>query len=263
MNAPNQEQRLGGIRRLMGTSDWERLQRAHVCVVGLGGVGSWAVEALARSGVGELTLVDGDVVCLSNTNRQLHALEGTIGRLKAEVMTERVRAINPQAIVHTVRAFLDKTNADTLLPPSLSYVIDAIDGPSAKALLIAWAQAHDIPVITSGAAAGRRDPTAVRVADLAFSSHDRLLAQLRRVLRQRHGFPRNKEKPFGVDCVHSPEPVGYAWPDGTVRADRDPETVARPDCKHGLGTATFVTGAFGFVAASVVIRRLAEEHQKD
>ena len=170
------ERRFGGIGRLYGTEGLERIRRAHVCVVGLGGVGSWAVEALARSGIGALTLVDLDDVCISNVNRQLHALDGDLGKPKVEVMARRVRAINPDCVVHPLQAFFLKSNAQEILQGGFDYVLDAFDSPSRKCVLIAQCRERSIPVITSGAAAGRRDPTAVEVIDLAFSSHDRLLA---------------------------------------------------------------------------------------
>ncbi|MBI5386086.1 MAG: tRNA threonylcarbamoyladenosine dehydratase [Verrucomicrobia bacterium] len=249
--------RFGGIARLFGAEKLERLRRAHVCVVGLGGVGSWAVEALARSAVGTLTLIDLDDVCVSNVNRQLHALDGAIGRPKVEVMAERARAINPDCTTCPVAEFFSEANADQMLATPFDFVIDAIDGPSNKALLIAKCRERGLRIVASGGAAGRRDPTAIRVADLAFSSHDRLLSQVRRVLRRFRGFPRG-EQPFGVDCVFSAEPPLFPQQDGSVCGTRDPEAPVQIDCEHGLGTATFVTGAFGFAAASVAVRGIVE-----
>lgn len=253
----DQDQRFSGIRRLFGAEGSERLQRAHVCVVGIGGVGSWAVEALARSGIGELTLVDLDEVCVSNVNRQLHALDGNIGRPKVEVMAERVRAINPACKVRPWPVFFTDSNSAEILETRFSYVIDAIDSPSKKAYLIGRCHERDIPVITVGGAAGRSDPTAIRVVDLAFSSHDRLFTFVRRFLRRHHGFPRGEE-PFGVDCVYSPEPPVYPQKDGTVCGTIDPDSEVQLDCEHGLGTATFVTGTFGFAAAARVVQRITE-----
>ena len=184
------DRRFSGIGRLYGKEGLERSRRAHVCVIGLGGVGSWAVEALARSGIGELTLVDLDDVCISNVNRQLHALDGELGKPKVEVLARRVRAINPDCVVHPLQAFFLKSNACEILQARYDYVLDAIDSPARKCLLIALCREKAIPVITTGASAGRRDPTAVQVMDLAFSSHDRLLQEVRKKLRTRHGFPR-------------------------------------------------------------------------
>ena len=248
--------RFGGIGRLFGQEGLDRIRRAHVCVVGLGGVGSWAVEALARSGIGALTLVDLDDVCISNVNRQLHALEGELGKPKVEAMARRVRAINPDCVVHPVQAFFLKSNADEILQTRFDYVLDAFDSPSRKCVLIALCRERGIPVITSGAAAGRRDPTAVEVTDLAFSSHDRLLQEVRGKLRSRHGFPRGKN-PFGVECVLSREPAVYPGADGKVCTAPGEEQDLRIDCNSGFGTASFVTGTFGFVAAARIVQRIA------
>ena len=250
------ERRFSGIGRLYGSEGLNRVRRAHVCVIGLGGVGSWAVEALARSGIGELTLVDLDDVCISNVNRQLHALEGELGKPKVEAMARRVQAINPDCVVHPVQAFFLKSNADEILQGRFDYVLDAFDSPARKCLLIALCRERIIPVITTGASAGRRDPTAVEVTDLAFSSHDRLLQEVRKKLRTRHGFPRG-ESPFGVECVVSREMVVYPGKDGLVGTSPGPEPDLRLDCDTGFGTASFVTGTFGFVAAGRIIQRIA------
>jgi tRNA threonylcarbamoyladenosine dehydratase len=250
------EERFGGVRRLFGNKGQERLRRAHVCVVGLGGVGSWAVEALARSGVGALTLVDLDDVCVSNVNRQIHALDGELGKPKVEALARRVRAINPGCAVHPIQAFFLKSNAAEILQTRFDYVFDAIDSPARKCLLIAQCRERAIPVITTGGSAGRRDPTAVQVTDLAFSSHDRLLQEIRKKLRTRHGFPRG-DRPFGVECVISPEPVIYPAKDGTVCAAPVADADLRLDCDSGFGTVSFVTGTFGFVAAARIVQSIA------
>jgi len=248
--------RFAGIARLYGKEGLDRLRRAHVCVVGLGGVGSWAVEALARSGIGALTLVDLDDVCISNVNRQLHAVEGDLGRPKVEVMARRVQAINPDCFVHPLQVFFLKSNANEILRPRFDYVLDAFDSPSRKCLLIALCCERGLPVITSGAAAGRRDPTAVEVTDLAFSSHDRLLQEVRGKLRSRHGFPRGNQ-PFGVECVLSREPAVYPAADGAVCDAPAQAQDLRIDCNTGFGTASFVTGTFGFVAAARMVQKIA------
>ena len=249
--------RFGGLRRLFGHEGQQRLRQAHVCVVGLGGVGSWAVEALARSGVGELTLVDLDDVCVSNVNRQLHALDGELGKPKVEVLARRVRAINPDCAVHPLQAFFLKSNAADILQTRFDYVLDAIDSPARKCLLIAACRERAIPVITVGGSAGRRDPTTIRVIDLGFSSHDRLLQEVRKKLRTRHGFPRG-DRPFGVECVISRESVTYPAQDGSVCASPDAGADLRLDCDSGFGTASFVTGTFGFVAAARIVQTIAD-----
>jgi len=253
------ESRFSGVRRLFGTEGQQRLQRARVCVVGIGGVGSWAVEALARSGIGALTLVDLDDICVSNVNRQIHALDGTIGQPKIEAMAARARAINPDCAVTPVHAFFTEATAPEILQPRFDYVLDAIDSPSKKCLLIAACRERSLPVLVVGGAGGRRDPTALKITDLARCTHDRLLTEVRSQLRASFGFPRG-EKNFGIDCVHSPEPMLYPRQDGTVCATREPGSTLRLDCESGYGTACFVTGAFGFAAAAHVVRKIAGVH---
>lgn len=249
------DQRFGGVARLCGAAGLERLRRAHVCVVGVGGVGSWTVEALARSGVGELTLVDLDDVCVTNVNRQLPALASTVGRPKVVVLAERVADINAGCVVHPIPEFFTAANAARLLEPGFDHVVDAIDSPSLKARLIASCRERDLPVITAGGAGGRRDPTRVRVADLAHTSHDPLLAAVRSLLRRDYGFPHAGQL-FGVDCVFSQEPIHYpAAGEEACEVERGGEASGSA-CERPFGTATFVTGTFGFAAAAQVMARL-------
>jgi tRNA A37 threonylcarbamoyladenosine dehydratase len=250
------EARFNGVGRLVSAAGLERLRSAHVCVVGIGGVGSWVVEGLARSGIGRLTLVDLDDVCISNVNRQLHAIVGELGKPKVEVMARRIHAINPECQAHPLHSFFLKSNAAEILQTRFDVVVDAIDSVSLKALLIASCRERGLPVITAGAAGGRRDPTAIEVVDLARSSHDRLLAQVRRLLRKRFHFPRG-DRNFRVEAVVSREQVVYPKQDGTVCAAREDATDLRLDCNSGFGTASFVTGTFGLVVASRVVHRIA------
>lgn len=251
--------RFGGIGRLYSKAGLERLRRAHVCVIGIGGVGSWAVEALARSGVGELTLVDMDDICVSNVNRQIHALDGEIHKPKVETMAARIHAINPGCTVHAQRAFFVPANARKLLEPRFDYVLDAIDAVREKALCVALCHELKLPVITSGGAGGRRDPTQVRVDDLSRATHDRLLQSLRKMLRSEHGFPRG-EKKFGVECIFSPEPPMFPQADGSVCATKAAgDEQLKLDCRAGFGSAAFVTGTFGFVAAARMVARIAAD----
>lgn len=252
--------RFGGINRLYGGGALAQLAAAHVCVVGIGGVGSWAAEALARCGVGRLTLVDLDHVAESNTNRQIHALEGEYGRAKVQAMAARIRAINPRCEVREIDDFVTVDNVAGLLP-TCNYVLDAIDDGRAKAALIAHCRAHDIPVVTTGAAGGRRDPTRIQVADLARTEHDPLVARLRAQLRKEYGFPRGPKQNFGVDCVFSTEPIVRPI-NGAPACDIDesPTQGAAPQGLNcaGYGSAVMVTASFGMAAAARVVDRLVD-----
>ena len=249
------DERFVGVARLFGAAALARLRHAHVCVVGLGGVGSWVVEALARTGLGQLTLVDFDTVCLSNTNRQIQALVDELGRPKAEVLARRVAAINPDCQVQPLVLAFSQLTAEQLLRTRFDFVVDAIDQTANKCLLIARCHQRGLPIVTIGGARGRRDPTQVRVTDLAFSAYDGLLDQVRTRLRRLYGFPRGKT-PFGIDCVFSPEPV--VFPEPSQQPVEGPAAQRRSDAGRSprLGTAAFVTGAFGFAAAAVVVRKL-------
>ena len=252
------ETRFGGIARLYGKSALEKLRAAHVAVVGIGGVGTWAAEALARSGIGALTLVDLDEVCVTNINRQLHALGETVGRAKVEVMAERIRAINPGCRVTVEQKFFNEQTAAELLAPKFDFVLDAIDDVANKVLLLVRCREKKIPIITSGGAGGRRELTSVRLGDLSQASHDKLLAEVRRKLRQEHGFPAG-HLAMDVPCVYSVERTVFPQSDGTVCEMRSAaEDGTRLNCNGGLGSATFVTGAFGFAAAGFVVRKITE-----
>jgi tRNA A37 threonylcarbamoyladenosine dehydratase len=245
--------RFGGIARLYGDSALERLATAHVCVVGIGGVGSWAVEALARSGVGRLTLIDLDHVAESNLNRQVHALEGTVGQAKVLAMRDRIAAINPACAVTAIEEFVTPENVG-VLPPRCDVVIDAIDQVRAKAALIAHCRAAAVPVVTTGGAGGKADPALIRVDDLARTSQDPLAAKLRATLRRDFGFPRDPKKTFGMDCVYSLEPIQR--PEAPA-CDVDEPGLHGLSCA-GYGSSVCVTAGFGFAAASRVLALLAK-----
>lgn len=252
-------QRFGGVGRLFGQAALRKLQAAHVCVVGVGGVGSWTVEGLARSGVGALTLVDLDDVCVTNINRQLPALDGQIGRPKVTVLAERVQAINPACRVTVVQEFFTKESADRLLAAPFDFVVDAIDRMSNKARLIAEARVLGRAVLTVGAAGGKRDATQIRTGDLGEACNDELLRQVRKKLRRDHGFSHGTERGkmhFGVRCVWSGEPQVYPWADGTCSTEPEPGSNLAMDCESGFGSAVFVTGAFGLAAAGEVVSQL-------
>jgi tRNA threonylcarbamoyladenosine dehydratase len=240
--------RFGGIARLYGSSALGRLAAAHVCVVGIGGVGSWAAEALARSGVGRLTLIDLDHVAESNLNRQVHALEGTLGQAKVLAMRQRIAEINPACEVATVEEFVTAENVGTLLPRCAA-LVDAIDQVRAKAALIAYCRDAALPMVTTGAAGGKADPAAIRVDDLARTSQDPLAAKLRASLRRDYGFPRDPKKKFGVECVYSLEPIQRPDAEACEAGAAAPQGLS---CA-GYGSSVCVTAGFGFAAASRIL----------
>lgn len=253
------QQRFGGLARLYGAEALPRLHAAHVAVVGVGGVGSWVVEALARSGIGAMTLIDLDDVCVTNTNRQSHALADTVGRPKVAVLADRVLAINPGCRVTAVMDFLTEKNAETLLGGGFTWVVDAIDGLTNKTQLIATCVARGQPLLTVGGAGGRRDATRLRCADLGEAQGDELLRLVRKKLRRDHGFAHGEGNRYGVPCIYSNEKPVYPWADGTCATEPEPGSSLKLDCSSGFGTGAFVTGAFGFAAAGEVVRRIATD----
>lgn len=250
-------ERFGGTERLYGVEETRWLAGRHLVVVGLGGVGSWAAEALARTAVGRLTLIDLDDVCISNTNRQLHALDSTVGQMKVDVMAERIRAINPQCRVTAVMDFLTPDNLDAHLDPAPDAVLDAIDSVRVKAALIAYCKRRRIPLVTTGGAGGQSDPLKITVDDLSRTTGDPLAARTRNRLRREHGFSRNPKRKFGVECVYSTEQLVYPSADGGVCATKPGgDASTRLDCASGFGASMMVTASFGMVAASRVVDRL-------
>jgi tRNA threonylcarbamoyladenosine dehydratase len=252
--------RFGGVGRLVGREGLARIAAAHVCVVGLGGVGSWTVEGLARSGIGALTVIDLEDVCITNVNRQLPAVDGQIGRPKAAVLAERVASINPACRVAAITEFFTESSADHLLTGPYDFVVDAIDRMSVKCLLIAEAKRRGWPVLTVGGAGGRSDPTQVRAGDLGDASSDKLLRIVRKRLRRDYGFVHGGQKDrthFGVRCVWSEEKQLFPWSDGTCAGEPEPGSELKLDCASGFGTAVFVTGTFGLAAAGEVVRAIA------
>ncbi|MEO8670543.1 MAG: tRNA cyclic N6-threonylcarbamoyladenosine(37) synthase TcdA [Tahibacter sp.] len=265
MQTNQSSERFASIERVYGRGALTRLAAAHVAVVGVGGVGSWAVEALARTGIGRLTLIDADDICLSNTNRQLHALEGQYGRAKVTVLAERARAINPAIVVTPEASFLTPANLDELLARDYDVVLDACDSFRAKVELIAWCRRRKLPLVVVGSAGGRTDATQLQVRDLSRTEHDALLSLIRKKLRQDFHFPRNRDRYFGIPAVFSLENVRYPQADGSVCGTRPAQSEAglRLDCGAGLGAVMHVTASFGMVAAGKVIEKLlalAEKH---
>lgn len=252
------ETRFSAIGRLYGVAGLARVRAARVCVIGLGGVGSWVVEALARSGIGALTLVDMDEVCLSNVNRQIHAMDGAVGRSKASVLAERVGKIAPECEVTVEEVFFTEATMERLLEPEYDYIIDAIDGTKHKCLLIAEARKRNLKLITCGGAGGCIDPSRVRIQDLARTINDPLLLQVRKKLRRDYGFPGFKRQKFKIDCVYSDELPVFPKEDGTVSTERESGEDYRLNCDTGFGSATYVTGTVGFFLAAEVVKRIAQ-----
>lgn len=244
------ERRFGGLRRLYGDAAYARIRRAHIAVVGVGGVGSWTAEALARSGIGALTLIDLDQVSESNVNRQVQALGSTIGAAKVEALGRRIADIHPGCAVEAVEEFVDETNWPALLTRRADAVVDACDNVRAKAVIAAWARATGTPLVIVGAAGGKRAAERVEVADLADTTHDPMLASLRQRLRKLHGAPRTGT--MGLACVFSREsivaPVGDADDEGAIDGSLN--------C-HGYGSSVAVTATFGMVAAARAIESVA------
>ncbi|MDP4946378.1 MAG: tRNA cyclic N6-threonylcarbamoyladenosine(37) synthase TcdA [Alishewanella sp.] len=252
--------RFAGIARLYGQQALAKFQRSHVVVIGIGGVGSWACEALARSGIGELTLIDLDDVCVSNINRQAHALTDTVGRDKVAVMAERILQINPECKVNQVADFIAPDNLASLLPANADYVLDAIDAVKAKVALIAWCKRNKMPLITTGGAGGQCDPTQIQLADLTLAFNDPLLAKVRNMLRRDHQFTRNPKRRFGVDCVFSTEQLRYPQADGSICQQKPDNTGSmRLDCSGGFGAAMVVTATFGLAAVSRILIKLQQK----
>ncbi|MBS0226533.1 MAG: tRNA threonylcarbamoyladenosine dehydratase [Proteobacteria bacterium] len=252
-------ERFGGIDRLYGSGALQCFDAARVAVVGIGGVGSWAVEAFARSGIGHLTLIDADDLCVSNTNRQLPALEGAYGQPKVEAMAERCRAIRPDIRIDAVQSFLTPSNMEALLGGGFDLVLDACDSFRAKVELIAWCRRRKQPIITVGAAGGRSDPTQVRVRDLSRTEHDAMLSLIRKKLRGEFNFPKNHARYFGVPAVYSLENVRYPQADGSVcgvRPQLGKDEALKLDCGAGLGAATHITGTFAFAAVGKALEML-------
>ena len=253
--------RFDRMGRLVGDSAMEKLFRTHVMVIGLGGVGSWSAESLVRSGIGKMTVVDFDEVCITNTNRQLHAVQGMVGRKKADVMAERLRKINPQADIEAVPKFFNQENAEIIFSLKPDYIIDAIDNLTAKCHLLSECKKRNIRVVTSAGSAAKLDPTRVKLVDLAETHIDPMSHQVRKILRQKYDFP-PEGRPFGIPCAFSDEvpmePVTLHYDKGQGFKCVCPQGQNNlHSCEHRnviYGTASFVTGAFGLALASWIVR---------
>ncbi|RJG15261.1 tRNA cyclic N6-threonylcarbamoyladenosine(37) synthase TcdA [Massilia cavernae] len=251
------ERRFGGIARLYGAPALARFRATHVCVIGVGGVGSWIVEALARSAIGQLTLIDLDNVAESNINRQIQALSSTIGQAKIGALAERIALINPSCKVNLVEDFIEPGNLDQMIAGrGYDYVIDAIDSVKSKAALIAYCRDHALPLITIGSAGGQVDPTRIDIRDLSKTEQEPLLKMVRKRLRSQYGFPRSLKTKFNVDAVFSMEPLTFPGEGDACDLDAGPAGVTGLNCA-GFGSSMVVTATFGMVAAGHLLRKLA------
>lgn len=250
-------ERFGGTQRLYGIEQTAFLADSHFIVVGIGGVGSWAAEALARTAVGQITLIDLDDICISNTNRQIHALQPTVGQLKVEAMAERIRQINPECKVNAVMNFITPDNLRELIPAGVTGVVDAIDSLRPKAALINYCKRNKIPLVTTGGAGGQIDPGKILVDDLSRTVHDPLAAKLRNMLRREYGFPAANKGKFSVDCVYSTEQLVYPQSDGSVCATKPEKGQStRLDCASGFGASMMVTASFGLTATAHLVNKV-------
>ena len=250
------EQRFGGIGRLYTPEGLAKLRQSHICVIGIGGVGSWAVEALARSGIGKITMIDMDDICVTNINRQIHALTSTVATLKTEAMKTRIAEINPECQVEIIDDFISPDNLADYLNRGYDYVIDAIDSVKTKAALIAYCKRNKIRLITTGGAGGQTDPSQIQIADLSKTIQDPLASKVRALLRKEYHFSQNPKRKFGVDCVFSTQPLIFP------KMGEGCEISATMNCANGFGAVTIVTATFAFFAVGRVIDKLLQAESK-
>jgi tRNA A37 threonylcarbamoyladenosine dehydratase len=251
--------RFSGLVRLYTNVGLTRLQNANIAVVGIGGVGSWSAEALARTAVGNITLIDLDDIALSNVNRQIHALSSTTEGSKVEVMKQRILDINPQCKVTAIEDFVTTETLQNYITTSFDVVIDAVDSVKAKAAMIAFCKRNKVKIITVGGAGGQIDPLKVTCNDLAKTIQDPLAAKLRSDLRRFYNFSKNPKRNFGVECVYSTEQLRYPQADGSVSFEKNQQQgTGKMDCATGFGAFVGVTATFGLVAATRAIQYIVE-----
>lgn len=249
--------RFAGVARLYGAKGLESISQSHVAVIGIGGVGSWVVEALARSGVGQITLMDFDDVCSSNFNRQILATDPVIGKFKIDVMGERILSINKDCKVHRINDRFSETTASAFFSTNYDYIVDAFDNGTGKAFLAHHCRKNKKKLIVLGSVGGKRDPSKIKIDDLSRSTEDTLLSFVRKKLRSDYGFTREKNKKFSIPCVYSTEK--YVYPSENCVVEVRPEgQIKQLDCGGGMGAITHLAGAFAFFAVSKVVSDLAE-----
>lgn len=257
---PAYRDRFNGIGRLYGEQALVAFSQAHMVIIGLGGVGSWTAEALARTGIGALTLIELDDICVTNSNRQIHAMSSAIGQQKNAALSARLRDINPEITLHSIEDFLTTKNIVELIADQHHVIIDAIDSSSVKAALAAYCIRQKKRLIVAGSSGGKTDPSRIQVADLGLTTADPMLAKVRNILFRHHNFERNKKRKFRVDAIFSTEQMVYPQADGSVCANKkDLQEGIKLDCAGGFGSATMVTGSFGFMAASQAIKRYLQD----
>lgn len=264
IDLPNDySQRFGGIARLYGDQALNAFYQAHIAIIGLGGIGSWVAEALARTGIGALTLIELDDICITNTNRQLHTLHHTIGQQKNATLCKRLKNINPSIILNSHEDFLTKNNISQYITSSHHVVIDAIDSSAVKAALAAHCSWHKQRLIMAGSSGGKTNPTNITVSDLSQTVADPMLAKVRNLLHRHHNFERNKKRKYRIDAVYSTEHRVYPQPDGSVcnnKKNLQQEESTKLDCASGFGSASMVTGSFGFTMAAKAVERYLQDH---
>lgn len=251
------EARFGGIGRLFGRKALDKIRTSRILVIGIGGVGSWVAESLARTGIGGITLVDLDDVCVTNINRQVLAVSSTVGQFKVDVMKARLKDIHPECEIETRQCFFNPKNLENIFDRHYDFVVDACDDFTNKCHLIDHCRKNNIPLVVMGGAGGKIDPLQVKVTDMSTSSNDRLLARLRKKLRQEFNFPGENEGEFGCWAVWSHERAVYPTADGCLTY-KPPGLAKNMDCEEGFGSASFVTGAFAFAATSLVLREITK-----
>jgi len=255
MDKSDYERRFGGVRRLYGEAGIKKLQGSHIVVIGIGGVGSWTAEALARNAIGQITLIDLDNISESNVNRQLHAVDGAFGKAKVSAMHERILSINPHCVVIEIEDFITIENLESLLNFQCDVIVDCIDDAQAKIALADFCKRKQLPLIMAGSAGGRLDPTRAQVADLAFVTGDRLLSKVRNQLRRNYAFPKasntKRSAKFGIDCVYSDEQA--IKPESACEVDSS--AITGLNCA-GYGSSVCVTAPFGFTAAQLAIQKI-------
>jgi tRNA A37 threonylcarbamoyladenosine dehydratase len=256
MSEQDNSRRFGGVERIYGRESLARFKQSHIIIVGIGGVGSWVVEALARNAIGKITLIDMDVVAESNINRQLPALSSTLGRNKTEVMAERVREINSDCEICIIEDFLSKDNIEYLIDKDANYIIDCIDNSRVKAALISWCKRQKVKIITMGGAGGKIDPSLIKVSDLSKTIHDPLLSKTRKLLRQNYNFSKNAKRRFHIPCVYSTEHVKYPTSDGKITNEKTQDEISGLSCAGGIGSSVMVTGSFGFMVVAYILKKL-------